>query len=316
MIKVFKSLVFVITAAIIALSPCSVANANQGVISSNTGYTFQFGRDIFAHYDGGGCDSQATWWAQNNFPDNILFYSDSGCNNNITIMPNEYITLSFVTSVPFHSLELSWGQLRITNYNVSYLGSQVIGAYTEPANVFLNTVTARNVDNVTRWVAITSFHNDIFAGQFDGSRDVYAFWKSAGTFWAKDDAAAAAINDAHNDDVRRREQEKQEQQQQQQQALQQSSNQSDSSKEQATSSGSTLLQLFTGFVSAVSDASPSSCSLPLNFGHFAVSDVDLCTLPVPSYVQVIGSLVVIALFVPFAVAMFRRFISLFRSFQG
>lgn len=92
--------------------------------------------------------------------------------------------------------------------------------------------------------------------------------------------------------------------------------QANSSNTQANNSGSTLLQLFTGFVSAITSASPSSCSIPLNFGHFAVSDVDLCTLPVPSYVQVIGSLIAIALFVPFGMAMFRRFILLFRSFQG
>lgn len=312
MIKVFKSLVFIITAAIIALSPCSVAFANQGVISSKTGYTFQFGRDIFAHYDGGGCDSQVTWWQQNNFPDNILFYSDSGCHNNITIMPNEYITLSFVTSVPFRTIELSWGQLRITNFNVSYLGNQVLVPTMPAVNVFLVTVTARNVDNVNRWVALTSFHYDALGNYWDSNYNVYVFWKTAGTFWAKDDAAAAAINDAHNDDVRRREQEKQ----QQQQAVNNSKDQGNQSQQQANSSGSTLLQLFTGFVSAVSGASPSSCSIPLNFGHFAVSDVDLCTLPVPSYVQVIGSLIAIALFVPFAIAMFRRFISLFRSFQG
>lgn len=90
----------------------------------------------------------------------------------------------------------------------------------------------------------------------------------------------------------------------------------DDSGEEAEAATSGLISIIGGFVSAITSASPSNCNLNGNMGHLNMGLMDMCALPVPTFVQIIGSIILILVCIPFVIIMFNRFISLFRSFQG
>lgn len=90
----------------------------------------------------------------------------------------------------------------------------------------------------------------------------------------------------------------------------------DDSSEEATTATSSLISAITGFVSAITSASPSNCFINGNMGNINMGMIDLCANPVPSYISVIGSIIVVMLVIPFCIIMFNRFIGLFRSFQN
>lgn len=100
------------------------------------------------------------------------------------------------------------------------------------------------------------------------------------------------------------------------QNAQNAQNQGNNSSESATNASSSLINAIGGFVGAITTASPSNCIINGNMGNFNMGNIDLCANPVPVFVQIIGSLVLIAICIPFAIIMFNRFIGLFRSFQG
>lgn len=78
-----------------------------------------------------------------------------------------------------------------------------------------------------------------------------------------------------------------------------------------------LISVIGGFVNAITSASPSDCKINGKINNsFNMGELDLCSMPVPSFVQIISSLILIAICIPFAIIMFNRFIGLFRSFQG
>lgn len=91
---------------------------------------------------------------------------------------------------------------------------------------------------------------------------------------------------------------------------------SDSSSSQATSSGTTLLAGFTSFLGALTNATPSNCVIDGNIGDFRMGNIDLCQLDPPPAFQAISSIMVIGFTVPLSIALGRKMISLFRSFQG
>ena len=90
----------------------------------------------------------------------------------------------------------------------------------------------------------------------------------------------------------------------------------DDSGEEAEEATSGLIDIIGGFVSAITNASPSNCNINGNMGHLNMGIIDMCSMPVPSFVQIIGSIILILVCIPFVIIMFNRFISLFRSFQG
>lgn len=100
------------------------------------------------------------------------------------------------------------------------------------------------------------------------------------------------------------------------QNAQNAQNQGNDSSQSATNASSGLINAIGGFVGAITTASPSNCIINGNMGNFNMGNIDLCANPVPTFVQIIGSLVLIAICIPFAIIMFNRFIGLFRSFQG
>ena len=90
----------------------------------------------------------------------------------------------------------------------------------------------------------------------------------------------------------------------------------DDSEQEAQQATSGLISIISGFVSAITNASPSNCNIDGDIGHIDMGTIDMCSLPVPSFVQIIGSIILILVCIPFVIIMFNRFISLFRSFQG
>ena len=90
---------------------------------------------------------------------------------------------------------------------------------------------------------------------------------------------------------------------------------SDSSSD-ATTATSSLISVIGSFVGAVTTATPTNCRINGDMGNLDVGTIDLCANPVPTFVQIISSLILIAICIPFAIVMFNRFIGLFRSFQG
>lgn len=90
---------------------------------------------------------------------------------------------------------------------------------------------------------------------------------------------------------------------------------SDSSSQQATSSGTTLLAGFTSFVSALTGATASNCVINADLGNMDLGSIDLCQLSPPPAFQAISSIMVIGFTVPLSIALAKKMISLFRSFQ-
>lgn len=101
-----------------------------------------------------------------------------------------------------------------------------------------------------------------------------------------------------------------------QEASDQSQDAGDSSSSDAEQGSSSLISAIGGFVNAITSASPSNCNINGDMGNFDMGSIDLCANPVPTFVQIISSLVLIAICIPFAIIMFNRFIGMFRSFQG
>lgn len=97
--------------------------------------------------------------------------------------------------------------------------------------------------------------------------------------------------------------------------IEQNEQDSNASSTDAANASQSLISAIGGFVSSITSASPSNCNINGNMGNFDLGNIDLCANPVPSYIQIISSFILISLCIPFAIVMFNRFISLFRSFQ-
>lgn len=90
----------------------------------------------------------------------------------------------------------------------------------------------------------------------------------------------------------------------------------DSSSSDAEQGTSSLISAIGSAVSVISSASPTNCRINGDMGNLDVGQIDLCANPVPTFIQVIGSLILILITVPLCITLFNRFIGLFRSFQG
>lgn len=101
-----------------------------------------------------------------------------------------------------------------------------------------------------------------------------------------------------------------------QDAADDSSNAGSSSESSAEAATSSLISVIVGFVNVITNAQATNCKINMNTTQLQVGEIDLCANPVPSYVQIIGSLILICAVIPLAIILFNRFIGLFRSFQG
>lgn len=94
-------------------------------------------------------------------------------------------------------------------------------------------------------------------------------------------------------------------------------NQDTSGSDQGVSDSdySSLLDVFTGFITAISGVSPSSCELSLNTSMGNFGEVDLCAVDPPSWIQLVGSIIVIILFVPCSMALVNRILRTIQELQ-
>lgn len=77
-----------------------------------------------------------------------------------------------------------------------------------------------------------------------------------------------------------------------------------------------LIGIFSSFVSALGNASSTNCNFDGDFGNLDLGQMNFCRDDPPQIVQVIGSLVLIAVFVPLAYFLVNRIISEIRSFTN
>lgn len=110
--------------------------------------------------------------------------------------------------------------------------------------------------------------------------------------------------------------ENREQEQATQDAVDDSQDAGDSSSSSAQSGSASLLNVIGAFAGIITSAQPTNCLINGNMGNLNIGQIDLCANPVPSFVQIIGSIILVCLVIPFVVIMFNRFISIFRSFQS
>ena len=77
-----------------------------------------------------------------------------------------------------------------------------------------------------------------------------------------------------------------------------------------------LIGVFSSFVTALGNASSTNCNFSGDFGNLDIGQLNFCRDEPPTIVQVIGSLVLIAVFVPLAYFLVNRIISEIRSFTN
>ena len=92
-----------------------------------------------------------------------------------------------------------------------------------------------------------------------------------------------------------------------------SGNSSQSSAEGATQS---LLTTINNGIGVITSARATNCQINGDMGNLDLGNLDLCANPVPTFVQIILSLVAVVTVIPLAIVLFNRFIGIFRSFQG
>lgn len=90
----------------------------------------------------------------------------------------------------------------------------------------------------------------------------------------------------------------------------------DGAQEDTDETGTSLLSVFTSVIGVIINSQETTCTfdshLPFMTG---AGTIDLCMFDPPAVVQTIASLLALALFVPFGLHMYKRFISITRSFQ-
>lgn len=99
-------------------------------------------------------------------------------------------------------------------------------------------------------------------------------------------------------------------------AVEDSQNAGQDSSDAATAGTGSLISAIGSAVAAITSASPTNCLINGNMGNLNVGQIDLCANPVPSFVTIIGSLLLVLFIVPLCISLFNRFINLFRSFQS
>lgn len=93
----------------------------------------------------------------------------------------------------------------------------------------------------------------------------------------------------------------------------------DESAADSQAEGVRLYTAFSGFVSAVSSAQPTDCRINFDLSNYTGGSntvIDLCSLPKPSFYNIIASVVVVGFVVSLSWATANKFIDLIATFQG
>lgn len=82
-----------------------------------------------------------------------------------------------------------------------------------------------------------------------------------------------------------------------------------------TQKSQTLLQLSKDAFDAITKIKPTNCQLALDLGVVKLPEQNMCSLSVPSYIQVICSILIITVTIPATIAIFNRIMSLIKEMQ-
>ena len=77
----------------------------------------------------------------------------------------------------------------------------------------------------------------------------------------------------------------------------------------------TLLQLSKAALDAITKIKPTNCKLALDLGVVKLPEQNLCSLKVPSYIQIISSILIITVTIPATIAIFNRIMALIKEMQ-
>lgn len=90
----------------------------------------------------------------------------------------------------------------------------------------------------------------------------------------------------------------------------------DTAQDDSDATGTSLLSVFTSVIGVIINSQETTCSFDSHLPFMSgAGSIDLCMFQPPAVVQTISSLLALALFVPFGLHMYKRFISITRSFQ-
>lgn len=82
-----------------------------------------------------------------------------------------------------------------------------------------------------------------------------------------------------------------------------------------TQKSQTLLQLSKDAFDAITKIKPTNCQLALDLGVVKLPEQNMCSLKVPSYIQIISSILVITVTIPATIAIFNRIMALIKEMQ-
>ena len=82
-----------------------------------------------------------------------------------------------------------------------------------------------------------------------------------------------------------------------------------------TTKSQTLLQLSKDAFDAITKIKPTNCQLALDLGVVRFPEQNMCSLKVPSYIQVISSILIITVTIPASIAIFNRIMALIKEMQ-
>lgn len=82
-----------------------------------------------------------------------------------------------------------------------------------------------------------------------------------------------------------------------------------------TQKSQTLLQLSKDAFDAITKIKPTNCQLALDLGVVKLPEQNMCSLKVPSYIQIISSIFIITVTIPATIAIFNRIMALIKEMQ-
>ena len=82
-----------------------------------------------------------------------------------------------------------------------------------------------------------------------------------------------------------------------------------------TQKSQTLLQLSKDAFDAITKIKPTNCQLALDLGVVKLPEQNMCSLKVPTYIQIISSILIITVTIPATIAIFNRIMALIKEMQ-
>lgn len=90
----------------------------------------------------------------------------------------------------------------------------------------------------------------------------------------------------------------------------------DNAQDESNATGQSLLSALAGFVTAITAVNPGSCSLNGQINNNVnLGNLNFCETNPPSFITIIGSIILVVIMIPYVRYMFNKFIGIIRSFQ-